>query len=177
MKCSAWANGVPDDVIDAFAALDDPAALGECVVVVDSDGTAYASGVVLSLLGAQREVAVVTPFESLFPHVGSGYDRQILLEGLGSPATFRRRVQHVAEAWNPGELTIRDTLTGARTVLHDVDTIVAIEPRESVLPEGVRSAGRVIGDALAPRNIDAAIFDAVEVAYAAAGYAQVGRQE
>ena len=87
---SAWVNGVPDDAVDAFAALADPAALGRRVVVVDSDGTAYASGVVLSLLGADREVEVVTPFESLFPHVGSGYDRQLLLERLGSQA-FRRR--------------------------------------------------------------------------------------
>ena len=165
---SAWVNGVPDDAIDAFAALADPAALGRRVVVVDSDGTAYASGVVMSLVGADREVEVVTPFESLFPHVGSGYDRQLLLERLGSRA-FRRRAEHVAEAWTPGELIVRDTLTGTRDVLRDVDTVVAIEPRESVLPEGLVGTARVIGDALAPRNIDAAIFDAVEVAYAAGG--------
>jgi hypothetical protein len=174
---SAWVHGVPDNVVDAFAALDDPAALGRRVVIVDSDGTAYASGVVLSLLGGQREVEVVTPFESLFPHVGSGYDRQILLETLGSQATFRRRAQHVAEAWTQGDLTLRDTLTGVRTVLHEIDTVVAIEPRESVLPEGPTGTARVIGDALAPRTIDAAIFDAVEVAYAAAGFEDVGRQE
>jgi len=35
-----------------------------------------------------------------------------------------------------------------------------------VLPAGLDVAARVIGDALAPRTIDAAIFDAVEVAYA-----------
>ena len=56
-------------------------------------------------------------------------------------------------------------------------SVVAIEPREPVLPEGLTSAARVIGDALAPRDIDAAIFDAVEVAYAAAGYEDVGRPE
>jgi len=164
-------------VTDAFAALDDPSALGPRVAVVDSDGTAYASGVVLSLLGAQRVVEVVTPFESLFPHVGSGYDRQLLLETLGSHATFRRRVQHVAESWTPGELSVRDTLTRARGVLHDVDTVVAVEPRESVLPSGLTDRHHVIGDALSPRTIDAAIFDAVEVAYAAAGFEEVGRQE
>ncbi len=173
---SAWMDGVPEDAVGAFAALDDPTALGRRVVVVDSDGTAYASGVVLSLLDGRSEIEVVTPFESLFPHVGSGYDRQLLLESLGSHATFRRRVQHVAEAWTPGQLTIRDTLTGARTVLADMDTIVAIEPRESVLPEGPMGRARVIGDARAPRTIDAAIFDAVELAYAAAGYDDVGRQ-
>ena len=174
---SAWVNGVPESVVDAFSALDDPAALGRRLVVVDSDGTAYASGVVLSLLEGRHDIEVVTPFESLFPHVGSGYDRQLLLERLGSHATFRRRVQQVAEAWSPGELSLRDTLTGARDVLHDVGSVVAIEPREPVLPEGLTSAARVIGDALAPRDIDAAIFDAVEVAYAAAGYEDVGRPE
>jgi hypothetical protein len=163
----AWVNGVPEHVVDAFAAMDDPAALGRRVVVVDSDGTAYASGVVLSLLDAQGGIEVVTPFESLFPHVGSGYDRQLLLEGLRSHGGFGRRVQHVAEAWTPGELTVRDTLTGIRTDLADVDSVVAIEPRESVLPDGLDGTARVIGDALAPRNLDAAIFDAVEVAYAA----------
>jgi hypothetical protein len=72
----------------------------------------------------------------------------------------------VVEAWGAGELTVRDSLTGARTVVRGVDTIVVVEPRESVLPAGLDVAARVIGDALAPRTIDAAIFDAVEVAYA-----------
>jgi len=144
--------------------------------VVDSDGTSYAAGVVLSLLGDDREVEVVTPFESLFPHVGSGYERQLLLESLGRQGTFRRRVQHVAEGWTAGELTLRDTLTGARAVLRNVDVVVAIEPRESVLPDGPDVIAHVIGDALTPRDIDAAIFDAVELAYAAAGFDDVGRQ-
>jgi 2,4-dienoyl-CoA reductase-like NADH-dependent reductase (Old Yellow Enzyme family) len=174
---SAWVNGVPDDVTDAFAALDDPEALGRRVVVVDSDGTSYASGVVLSLLAADRDVEMVTPFESLFPHVGSGYDRPLLLETLAAHSAFRRRVQHAAVAWAPGRLSVVDTLTGAVDLLPGIDTLVAIEPRESVLPDGVTGAAHVVGDALAPRNIDAAIFDAVELAYAAAGYEEVGRQE
>src|SRR6185312_15434737 len=114
-------------------------------------------GVVLSLLTAAREVEVVTPFESLFPHVGSGYDRPLLLEALSAHRRFRRRVHHVVDAWRPGRLSVRDTLTGAVDALAEVDTVVAIEPRESVLPDGVTGAARVIGDALAPRNIDAAI--------------------
>jgi hypothetical protein len=172
----AWADGVPDAAVDAFTALDDPAALGRRVAVVDSDGSAYASGVVLSLLDPHRELEVVTPYESLFPHVGGGYDRQLLLERLGAHPRFRRRVQHVAEAWAPGRLTVRDTLTGVPVVL-DVDTVVAVEPRASVLPRGLGRPAQLIGDALAPRNLDAALFDAVELAYAAAGFADVGRQE
>ena len=61
-------------------------------------------------------------------------------------------------------------------MLGGFDSLVAIEPRESVLPDGTPGTARVIGDALAPRTIDAAIFDAVEVAYAAAGYDALGRQ-
>jgi hypothetical protein len=109
--------------------------------------------------------------------VGSGYDRLLLLETLGSRGTIRRRVQHVAESWTPGALTVRDTLTGARDVLRDVDTLVAVEPREAVLPTGQLDDAHVIGDAVSPRTIDAAIFDAVEVAYAAAGFEELGRQE
>ena len=111
---STWEADVPEGAVDAFAALEAPPTLGRRVVVVDSDGTSYASGVVLSLLDEHREVTVVTAFETLFPHVGSGYDRQLLLETLGSRGTFQRRVQHVAESWTPGGLAIRDTLTGAR---------------------------------------------------------------
>ena len=48
---------------------------------------------------------------------------------------------------------------------------------QSVLPDGTTCArpGQ-IGDAFAPRTIDAAIFDAVELAYAVAGYEALGRQ-
>lgn len=169
---SAWVAGVPTSAVDAFSALADPAALGRRVVVVDSDGTAYASGVVLSLL-PHCEVEVVTPFETLIPHVGAGYDRQLLLSTLGAHPSFRRRVSHVVESAASGQVTVRDTLTGVPAVLADLDAVIALEPRESVLPF---PAAHVIGDALSPRNLDAAIFDAVELAYAVAGIADVGRQ-
>jgi len=167
----AWVNGVAEGAVDAFAALADPAGLGQRVAVVDSDGSAYASGVVLSLAGAGRDVEVVTPFETLFPHVGSGYDRQLLLETLGVHPGFGRRVHHVVEGWSRGRLAIRDLLTRAEAVL-DLDSVVAVEPRTSVLPSGDLPAAHVIGDALAPRNLDAAVFDAVELAYAAAATAR-----
>jgi 2,4-dienoyl-CoA reductase-like NADH-dependent reductase (Old Yellow Enzyme family) len=154
-----------DEVVIATGAVgvDVSSAVGRRVVVVDGDGTSYASGVVLSLLADARDVEVVTAFESLFPHVGSGYDRPLLLERLASSDSFRRRVQHVVESRAPGQVTVRDTLTGERDVLREVDSVLVVEPREPVLPAGL--SGHVIGDALAPRDIDAAIFDAVELAY------------
>jgi 2,4-dienoyl-CoA reductase-like NADH-dependent reductase (Old Yellow Enzyme family) len=166
---SAWGSGVPADAVDAFTALADPASLGRRVAVVDSDGTAYASGVVLALLGTGRELHLVTPFETLFPHVGSGYDRQLLLETLGADPRLRRQVHHLVEAWTVDRLTVRDLLTGEVGEVGGLDSVVAIEPREPVVPAGIGPSAHVIGDARAPRNLDAAIFDAVELAYAAAG--------
>jgi 2,4-dienoyl-CoA reductase-like NADH-dependent reductase (Old Yellow Enzyme family) len=160
----AWVGEVPSSVVDAFTALADPAALGDRVVVVDSDGTSYASGVVLSLLAAGLEVEVVTSFESVFPHVGSGYDRPLLLQRLGSHAGFRRRVHQEVEAHEVGVVRVRDHLTRERCEIAGVDAVVAVEPRESVLLPGYE---RAIGDALPPRNIDSAIYDAVELAYSA----------
>jgi hypothetical protein len=165
----AWASGVPADAVDAFTALADPASLGRRVALVDSDGTAYASGVVLALLGTGRELHLVTPFETLFPHVGSGYDRQLLLETLGADPGLRRQVHHLVEAWTVDRLTVRDLLTGEVGEVGGLDSVVAIEPREPVVPAGIGPSAHVIGDARAPRNLDAAIFDAVELAYAAAG--------
>ncbi len=150
---------------DAFAALRDPQHLGGRAVVIDSDGTSYASGVVLSLLGAGVEVEVVTGFETLFPHVGSGYDRQLLLERLGGSGRFRRRTHHAVLDQAPGRLVLRDLLTGEQSAIDDALTVVSLEPRRPVLPDWATDEGFVIGDALSPRNIDAAIFEAVELAY------------
>lgn len=67
---------------------------------------------------------------------------------------------------------IRDAVTGEERLVGAVGAVVGIEPRESVAIE-VPEASRVfvIGDAFAPRSIDAAIFEAVEVAYDVAGMA------
>ena len=103
----AWADGVPDAAVDAFAALDDPAALGRRVVVVDSDGSAYASGVVLSLLDPHRELEVVTPYESLFPTSGAGTTASSCSSGSGptrvpAPGPARRGGVGAGPAHGPG---------------------------------------------------------------------------
>lgn len=171
----AYRDGFPDSgTVDAFAALADPARLGRRVAVVDADGTAYASGVVLTLLAHVDELELVTPFETVFPHVGAGYDRPLLLERLRAHDGFRRRTAHRVEEVRPGELSLADALTGEQAVLDGLDAVVAIEPRASVGLPGLRGvAPRVvaIGDAFAPRSIDSAIFEAVELAYDVAGLA------
>ncbi|HEY9307372.1 MAG TPA: hypothetical protein VIP82_06165, partial [Microbacterium sp.] len=176
----AYAGGFPaEGTTDAFAAVA-PAAevpLGRRIAVVDADGTAYAAGIVLTLLERVDELELVTPFETVFPHIGAGFDRPLLLERLGAHGGFQRRPAHLVERIEPGAVTVRDTLTGAVEMIPGVDAVVAIEPRASVgIPGSIMdtsAAPRVvtIGDAFAPRTIDAAVFEAVELAYDVAGLA------
>jgi 2,4-dienoyl-CoA reductase-like NADH-dependent reductase (Old Yellow Enzyme family) len=170
----AYEGGMPRGTMDAFTALRDPHALGRRIAVVDGEGTAYASGIVLALLAAVDELELVTPFETVFPHVGAGYDRPILLERLGEHAGFRRHVAARVTGLDP--LALRDVLTGETAALDGIDAVVAIEPRQSVRPGGLDAEalsaaleGRpviLVGDAVTPRRIDDAINDAVELVYA-----------
>lgn len=182
----AYAGGVPSrGTVDAFAAASDPASLGRRIAVVDADGTAYAAGIVLTLLPHVDELELVTPFETAFPHIGAGYDRPLLLERLSAHGGLRRRAAHRVERVGNRDLQVRDALTGETAVLDGLDAVVAIEPRASVGIAGLPGAGgtggraaaasRVvtIGDAFAPRTIDAAVFEAVELAYDVAGLASL----
>ncbi len=172
----AYDEGFPGEgpVVDALAAASDPSVVGRRIAVVDADGTAYAAGVVLTLLPHVDELTLVTPFETVFPHIGAGYDRPLLLERLGAHGGFRRHVSTAVRSVAPGSLALRDALTGEESVLDGIDTIVAVEPRQAVGIVGIAdAASRVvtIGDAFSPRTIDAAIFEAVELAYDVAGLA------
>ncbi|MBD8024711.1 oxidoreductase [Microbacterium gallinarum] len=171
----AYAGGFPlEGTVDAFAAASAPARVGSRIAVVDADGTAYAAGIVLTLLDHVDELELVTPFESVFPHIGAGYDRPLLLQRLRAHGGFRRRTAQSVTALGSGTVDLADTLTGVDETLTGLDAVVAVEPRASVVIDGLSDAApRVvtIGDAYAPRTIDAAIFEAVEVAYDVAGLA------
>ena len=173
----AYAEGFPvSGTVDAFSAVADPAALGRRIVVVDADGTAYASGIVLSLLEAVDELTLITPFETAFPHVGAGYDRPLLFDSLAAHPGFERLVSQRVERVGSALLETTDVVTGRRVLLNGLDAVVAIEPRSSVTVPGLddpKGGIRIItiGDAFAPRTIDAAIFEAVELAYDISGMA------
>ena len=175
----AYTGGFPTaGTIDAFAAVSPEAGrtpVGRRIAVVDADGTAYAAGIVLTLLERVDELELITPFETMFPHIGAGYDRPLLLERLGAHGGFQRRPAHRVEGIEPGAVTVRDTLTGAVEMIPGVDAVVAIEPRAAVTIPGLGTDAAtrvvVIGDAFAPRTIDAAVFEAVELAYDVAGLA------
>ncbi|WP_306232723.1 FAD-dependent oxidoreductase [Agrococcus beijingensis] len=159
--------GARPATVDAFTALDDPARLGPRILVVDDDGSAYASGVLLSLVATGAEVEAVTPFESLLPHVGTGYERQLVLRTLAE-GRFRR-IAGARVRGSGDRLAAVDALTGEERPLAVPTAIVALTPRRSVTVDG-RDADELevelgvpvsaIGDALSPRGIDAAIAEA-----------------
>lgn len=171
----AYLGGFPAaGTVDAFTAVRDPAALGRRIAVVDADGTAFASGVVLTLLEHVDELQLVTRAETVFPHIGSGYDRPLLLERLAAHSGFRRHTSTRVATLADGRLELVDALTGERNTRDGLDAIVAIEPRASVRPTGLDEVPGIgmetermvaIGDAVSPRDIDAAIADAVELVY------------
>ena len=174
----AYSAGFPaTGTVDAFTAASAPGVLGRRIAVIDADGTAYASGIVLTLLEAVDELTLITPFETAFPHVGAGYDRPLLFERLAAHPGFERMVSQRIDRVGPAELELSDALTGRRASLGGLDAIVAIEPRAPVtisdLDSGDLPGTRMvtIGDAFSPRTIDAAIFEAVELAYDLAGMA------
>ena len=174
----AYASGFPaTGTVDAFTAVSDPTALGPRIAVVDADGTAYASGIVLTLLQTIEQLTLITPFETIFPHVGSGYDRPLLLEHLAAHPGFTRFPSHMVDRLGETSITVTDTLTNRAATLDDLTAIVAIEPRLPVTLAGLEDSDAVqtrivtIGDAFSPRTIDSAIFEAVELAYDVAGVA------
>lgn len=168
----AYLDGFPTGAtVDAFAAASDPARLGRRIAVIDADGTAYAAGIVLTLLAHVDELELVTPFETVFPHIGAGYDRPLLLERLSAHGGFRRRTSHLVARIEAQDVVCRDALTGVEELIPGIDDVVAIEPRASVVVDLDAPRVVVIGDAFAPRMIDSAIFEAVELAYDVAGMA------
>ncbi|MFT4233821.1 MAG: FAD-dependent oxidoreductase [Microbacterium sp.] len=121
------------------------------IAVVDTDGTPFASGVVLSLLPHVDELHLFTPFEMILPHIDAGYVRPLLLNTLAAHGGFHGHpLTHVPDV--------------------EVDALIDLAPRTSVAPEWLVADPRavVIGDARAPRSIDAAVFDAVALVAAPA---------
>jgi 2,4-dienoyl-CoA reductase-like NADH-dependent reductase (Old Yellow Enzyme family) len=149
-----WVLTVDDVVLDVSRA-------GPRVVVLDAVGDIQAIGVAELLAAAGREVTVVSSLPS-----------PMLLD----PETMARalpRMVRAGAAWRPNtilasigdhEVTTVDTLARTFDTIADVDTVVirahgvadsaiAVELRELV------SEVHVVGDALAARWIDRAVFD------------------
>jgi thioredoxin reductase len=150
-------------VVTGWDVLAGTAPVGKRVVVLDDDGTRYAAGVVETLLDAGAEVELVTRFPSLFPPLVFTLEshfvcRRLLEKGL--------RVRTSTWARGIGETDVRvfRVPDDAEDTIDGVDTVVLAagsEP-ETALFDALR--GRVqelhrIGDCLAPRRLDHAIYE------------------
>lgn len=163
-------------VVDAWQALREPARVGEQVIVIDDDGTNQASGLLLALADRGHTVRVLTPFERIVPLVEATMDRGLFLQrfhGAGGEVST-----DVEVAVHAGALVTTHLYTRATERLDGVDTVVRSTPRQRLVPaldlDGVRRV-EIIGDALSPRGIDAAIFEAFELAFAAGRVELAGR--
>ncbi|WP_166979711.1 FAD-dependent oxidoreductase [Paramicrobacterium fandaimingii] len=168
-------------VVTAWQAVDQPELLRGPVLIVDHDGTPYSSGIALAVAAAAGDVRLITRFDTAFPFIRGSQDRDHLHRRLfrvpGTPGAlpgdgaFAIDVSATLTDFDPdaARATIRDLHSGrVRSVA--ARTVVLATPREQVpfetadMPASIPLT--VVGDARAPRSIDAAIFDAFEAAFA-----------
>jgi mycofactocin system FadH/OYE family oxidoreductase 2 len=150
-------------VVTGWDVLAETAAIGRRVAVLDDDGTRYAAGVVEVLLDQGADVELVTRFPALFPSLAFTLEshfvcRRLLEKGL------RVRVGTWASSIEPGRLRAYRVLDGAEETIEGLDTVVLATASEAdtALFDALR--GRVenlhrIGDCLAPRRLDQAIYE------------------
>ncbi len=137
--------------------------IGERVVVLDDDGSRYAAGVVEVLLDAGKQVELVSRWHALFPGTLTTLDMahvygRLLGKGL------QYRLNSWASAIEKRSVAIFNLYTGAAESLEAVDTVVLVAGQKAndelyfALKGTVDNLHR-IGDCLAPRKLDHAIYE------------------
>ena len=152
-----------DNVVTAWEVLLDAREIGERVVVLEDDGTRYAAGVAEVLLDRGKQVELVTPWTSLFPFTLPTLEHPIIYNRL-----FEKGLQYHVNSWatelSGSALTMINLYTGAETPLEGVDTLVLVTCREASEDLYFALKGQVenlhrIGDCVAPRRLDHAIYE------------------
>jgi mycofactocin system FadH/OYE family oxidoreductase 2 len=151
------------NVITGWDVLLDSRPVGDRVVVLDDDGSRYAAGVIEVLLDRGKRVEMVSRWHALFPGTLTTLDmphlyRRLLSKGLAY------RLNAWASAIQGSSVSIFNLYTGATETLEDVDTVVlatgakANEELYFALRGTIENLHR-IGDCLAPRKLDHAIYE------------------
>jgi len=150
-------------VISGWDVLDGTADPRGRVVVLDDEGTRAAAGVAEVLLDRGHSVEVVTRWNSLFPFTAHTLDQPLVYQRVLDKGLTYRLGAWATEV-RPGSLVVRNLHTGAIEELPGVDTVVLVTGRRAnaalylqLKADGVQ-AWR-IGDCLAPRTIDHAIYE------------------
>ena len=161
-------DGIPgaasDHVLDPAQAIADPERCGARVVIVDDNGDHLPLGLALLLAGTGRDVAVVS--RQLF--AGSGL---VATGDLGWVFPELRAAgvavsgQEIAARIAPGAVAVQSVWGGgARTLPADTVVLSMLRVADDALHRELAAAGVAatrIGDCLAPREVDDAIYEGV----------------
>jgi mycofactocin system FadH/OYE family oxidoreductase 2 len=152
-----------DNVLTVWDVLLETRPAGARVTVLDDDGTRYAAGVTEVLLDRGCQVELVSRWPSLFPSTLTTLDMAHLYGRLlGKGLVYR------LNSWALGiegsSVTVFNLYTGVQETLEEVDTVVlATGPRANddlyLALKGESANVHRIGDCLAPRKLDHAIYE------------------
>jgi mycofactocin system FadH/OYE family oxidoreductase 2 len=152
-----------EHVLTVWDVLLDSRPAGKRVVVLDDDGTRYAAGVTEVLLDRGCEVELVSRWPALFPSTLTTLDMAHLYGRL-----FGKGLAYRLNSWavsiETDSITVVNLYTGTTETLAGVDTVVlATGPQANddlyrALKGEVENLHR-IGDCLAPRKLDHAIYE------------------
>lgn len=154
----------PETALSTWDVLLERRPVGRRVVVLDDVGTRYAAGPTEVLLDRGHEVELISRWHALFPATLLTMDMAPLYKRLFSKG-LRYRLNTWARRWDGRSLTAYCLHSGAETVIDRVDTLVlATGPRAdedlyfALRDAGIPSVHRV-GDCVAPRKLDHAIYE------------------
>jgi hypothetical protein len=146
------------------AAVRDPGALGDGIVILDEAFETSAAGLAIVLAEAGRRVTILTPSATYADHLFQTYELPYFMRRIEETGV-RVLAGVTFDAMNDdGMVTASSLFSGLTHRIEAVDTVVFAagrEPRRD-LEAPLRQAGlpvRVIGDACAPRTVEAVLRD------------------
>ena len=137
--------------------------VGKRVVVLDDDGTRYAAGVTEVLLDRGCDVELVSRWPSLFPSTLTTLDMAHLYSRLlGKGLAYR--LNSWAMSVEGDRVTVVNLYTGTAESLNGIDTLVLATGPEAddrlyLALKGEAKNLHRIGDCVAPRKLDHAIYE------------------
>ena len=151
-----------DNVITGWDVLEGSKPIGKRVVVIDDDGSRQASGIVEVLLERGHDVELVTRFNSLFPSTFYNLDQAYIYGRV-----FGKGLRYQLNSWvseiEGGVVRTFNLYSGQEGSLEADTVVLAYGPKAN---DGLylELKGQVpdlhrIGDCVAPRKIDHAIYE------------------
>ena len=152
-----------DHVLTGWDVLLGSRAIGDRVVVLDDDGSRAVAGVVEVLLDAGKRVELVSRWPALFPGTMTTLDMPHVYGRL-----LGKGLEYRLNSWASGidgdRVSLFNLYTGAADAIEGVDTVVLATGQKAsddlyfALKGTVENLHR-IGDCLAPRKLDHAIYE------------------